>query len=117
VEFSAGAPPDPERAPRRERATPASAEGQRDVVDVMGRFRRAVRKYVPKHFPGRIAVLRSAGTRDTRPDLGWRSFATEVETHAIPGSHLASVTRHVAVTGACIKACLDAAYPSAASER
>jgi thioesterase domain-containing protein len=115
VEFSTGAPASLERASRRESAAPVLV-GQRDVADVMGRFRHAVRRYVPRRFPGRIAVLRSVATRDTRPDLGWRSFAAEVETHAIPGSHLASVTRHVATTGACIRACLDAAYPSATAK-
>jgi amino acid adenylation domain-containing protein len=114
VEFSAGAPPSSERGSRRDRSATPVLVNERDVVDVMGRFRDAVRKYVPKRFPGRIAVLRSAGTRDTRPDLGWRSFAAEVETHALPGSHLTSVTRHVATTAECIKSCLEAAYPSAA---
>jgi amino acid adenylation domain-containing protein len=117
VELSAGISPSPQRAHPRDSTAAAPDERERDVVDIMGRFRRAVMKYVPRPFPGRIAVLRSADMRDTRPDLGWQSLAAEVETHPIPGSHLASVTSHVAATSACIKACLDAAYRSAALGR
>jgi thioesterase domain-containing protein len=115
VEFFAGAPPDADRAHRRNRSASAREEGSRSIVDVVELYYRATRQYVPRRFPGRIAVLRSGGARDARPDLGWGSFAARLETHAIPGSHLASITRHVAATGARIKACLDAAYPPAST--
>jgi amino acid adenylation domain-containing protein len=78
-------------------------------LDVFYRYRRAVGSYAPARYRGRIAVLRSAETRDKNPDLGWSSIAEQVETFVIPGSHHTSITRHVATTGACIKACLEAA--------
>ena len=84
-------------------------------MDLMERYRTAVRRYVPKRFPGRIAVLRSASAIDARPDLGWQAVAAQVETHSIPGGHLGSLTRHVAATGACVKACLDAVSASLTS--
>jgi len=104
VEFSAG--------------TPAGAQGAPDKapMDLLERYRDAVRRYVPKPFPGRIAVLRSTAARNASPDLGWQGLAAEVETHSIPGGHFASLTRHVGATAACIKACLDKARQPAGSD-
>jgi thioesterase domain-containing protein len=107
VELFAGAPA-AERARRSREAAAATSEQSR-IIDLMELYRTAVRRYVPKRFPGRIAVLRSAGVRVMRSDLGWQALAAQVETHSIPGGHLASLTHHVAATGACVKACLDAA--------
>jgi thioesterase domain-containing protein len=77
--------------------------------DIFLRYRRAMARYAPARYPGRIAVLCSERTRDVRPHLGWSSVSERVETHAIPGSHHTSITRHVATTGARIRACLEAA--------
>ncbi|HEX8009625.1 MAG TPA: amino acid adenylation domain-containing protein [Casimicrobiaceae bacterium] len=97
------------------RARSRSAEREpQDVApdaeaDIFARYRRAMAHYAPARVPVRIAVLRSAELEDFRPNLGWSSVGEEVETHAIPGDHLSSITRHVAETAARIAACVDAA--------
>ena len=113
VELFAGAPA-PERA-RRSREAEAATPEQARIMDLMELYRNAVSRYVLERFPGLIAVLRCARIKDKRPDLGWQALAEEVETHAIPGGHLASLTRHIATTGACVKACLDASSASSRS--
>jgi thioesterase domain-containing protein len=88
------------------------AEKTGSVRDVFLRYRRAIAGYAPEHYPGRIAVLCSEHTHDARQDLGWSAISRQVETHAIPGDHHTSITRHVATTGALIKACLEAVNDS-----
>ena len=113
VEIFAGAPR--AESGRRSREAEAASPAQLRVMDLMELYKSAVMRYVPKRFPGRIAVLRSGGIRDVRPDLGWQALAAQVQTYSIPGGHLPALTRHVATTGACVKACLDEASSSSAS--
>jgi amino acid adenylation domain-containing protein len=73
------------------------------------RYERAVAKYAPGDFPGRVAVLRSETLQDMRVSLGWSLVARQVETHMIPGGHFSAITRHVPTLAACIRSCIDAA--------
>ncbi len=93
-------------------AAPAASPLSRDEK-ASTRYRRAMAHYRPVPYSGRLAVLRSEAQLDLRPSLGWSGLATIVETHVIPGDHHTSITRHVAATGARIKACLDAAFEQA----
>lgn len=76
-------------------------------------YRRAIAAYAPKHYPGRVVVLRSGENKDLRPSLGWSAIAPDLETYTLVGNHHTSITRHVASTGARIKAVLDAAFEQA----
>jgi amino acid adenylation domain-containing protein len=78
--------------------------------DVATRYRRAIAAYRPAPYHGRIAVLRSEGTRDFRPSLGWSLIGEGVKTYDIPGNHITAITRHVTTTGTCIAACLEEAF-------
>ena len=76
---------------------------------VFAHYRRAMRKYEPARYSGHIVVLRSQHTHDMRRSLGWSMVSENVETYDIPGDHHTSITRHIAVTGARIAACLEEA--------
>ncbi|MBI1959904.1 MAG: amino acid adenylation domain-containing protein, partial [Candidatus Rokubacteria bacterium] len=69
-------------------------------------YRHAIERYLPRRYPGRIAVIRAAETHSARPDLGWASLADEVEVHLVPGDHLTSITRHAEAVGERLRACL-----------
>lgn len=99
-----------ENVPRPRRVSRADSVPRADAVDIFSRYRRAIMDYKPDAYPGRLAVLRSEGTRDMRPSLGWSTVAKRVQTYTIPGDHHTSITRHAGVTGAKIKTCLDAAF-------
>ena len=64
----------------------------RPLLRVMQRNSQALFGYTPKHYTGKITLLRTSkawnsNTQD--PTLGWSQFsAQEVETHLIPGHHL-----------------------------
>jgi len=97
-----------------ERAKSPRETGTPDATDALPPdttllYRRAIARYVPRHYPGRLVVLRSQANRDLRDSLGWAGMASIIETYVIPGDHHTSITRHVAETGARIKSCLDAA--------
>jgi amino acid adenylation domain-containing protein len=77
--------------------------------NVFAHYRRAMRKYEPARYSGRIVVLRSENTRDLRRSLGWSMVSDAVETYDIPGDHHTSITRHIAATAARISACLEEA--------
>ncbi|MBI2525900.1 MAG: amino acid adenylation domain-containing protein [Candidatus Rokubacteria bacterium] len=83
--------------------TPLAADGT-TAIDL---YHRAVERYLPRRYPGRITVLRAAETDPGRPDLGWASLADEVEIHVVPGDHLTSITRHAGAVGACLRQCLS----------
>lgn len=89
-------------------STKSATEKTGAAGNISSRYRRAMADYTPAAYSGKIAVLRSAHTRDARPNLGWSSVSDHVEMRTIPGSHHASITRYVAETGARIRACLDA---------
>jgi len=76
---------------------------------VFARYRAAVASYEPAPYSGRIVVLRSENTRDSRPDLGWSLLGAGVETYTIPGDHHSSITRHVTETAARIRTCIETA--------
>jgi len=99
---------------QRARATPTNLAERRPpsektaAADIFLRYRRAIAAYAPGRYAGRIAVLRSEETRDKNADLGWSCVSSQVEAHVVPGSHHTSITRHVAATGARLRACLNA---------
>ena len=82
---------------------------------IAARHLRAVRKYVPVPFAGRLVVLRPESKRDIRPTLGWSAVNSAVEVYRIPGDHHTCITRHLQQTAATLKACLE--LPDAPVER
>ena len=51
-------------------------------------YRRLFERYVPKPYPGRIAVVRSTKYAHVPPDLGWTAYAKGgVDTYYIAGGH------------------------------
>jgi amino acid adenylation domain-containing protein len=101
--LSLGEPP-----PRsRRRGIEAEPRTLPEDADPFDRYRHAIASYAPQRIPVRIALLRSEGTADLRPDFGWSMIGERVETHAIPGNHHSSITRHVVETAARMRACID----------
>ena len=88
-------------------AVPPPATGPTAASDIIGRYQRAMARYRPVPFAGKIVVFRSSETRDLRRSLGWSKIGEAVETYDIPGNHHTAITRHVAATAARIAACLD----------
>ena len=86
----------------------ASASAKEETL--FARYRTIIATFAPAPYPGRLAVLRSDSMKDLRPCLGWSDIGQQVETHAIPGDHFASITRNIATTAARVRACLDSAY-------
>jgi thioesterase domain-containing protein/acyl carrier protein len=89
--------------PGRARGGQADVEEVLDVSGYSGRQRdvvtahyRAVRDYVPRVYPGRVAVFRARTQplwRSHQPDLGWGRLAGGgVETHVLPGDHDSIIT-------------------------
>ena len=72
-------------------------------------YERAVRRYIPAPYDGRIALLRSVEEPDRRLDLGWSSICPLVTVHAVPGGHVGAITRHVRATAERLRACLEEA--------
>jgi amino acid adenylation domain-containing protein len=72
-------------------------------------YKRAVNRYIPGPYHGRIVVLRSADSADPRPDFGWSSICSRVTTYTVPGGHLSAITHHVRTTAERLRACLEEA--------
>jgi thioesterase domain-containing protein/acyl carrier protein len=64
------------------------------------RYRRAVRRYVPSRYAGRVALFRAEQFPAHRPDLGWTRLLPRLEVRVIPGDHHTCITRHVATFAA-----------------
>jgi amino acid adenylation domain-containing protein len=63
-------------------------------------YRRAIRRYAPGPYAGRLALF-SAEERDARGhDLGWSRLAPRLEVIRVPGDHHTCITRHAAAFGA-----------------
>ncbi|NEO36998.1 MAG: SDR family NAD(P)-dependent oxidoreductase [Moorea sp. SIOASIH] len=64
----------------------------RPLLRVMQGNTQALFRYTPKHYTGKITLLRTSRALNSNtqdPTLGWSQFsAQEVETHFIPGHHL-----------------------------
>ncbi|NEO94893.1 MAG: amino acid adenylation domain-containing protein, partial [Moorea sp. SIO3G5] len=64
----------------------------RPLLRVMQGNSQALFRYTPKHYTGKITLLRTSKAWNSNPQdptLGWSQFSTqEVETHLIPGHHL-----------------------------
>jgi thioesterase domain-containing protein/acyl carrier protein len=83
---------------------------------------RAVGRYIPRSYPGRITLFRSSESlqapdclydemtaRRLQPDGGWDELTTDqVEVHIVPGSHHDMVDEpHVRVLAEVLKGCLE----------
>jgi thioesterase domain-containing protein/acyl carrier protein len=74
---------------------------------------RALRGYVPRHYPGGVVLFRATGEPEefTREkERGWRSLAAAVEVIDVPGDHLTMVDEpHAATLAAELREALDRA--------
>lgn len=80
---------------------------------------RAVEYYVPRWYPGRIAVLQPEETlrHAEDPSRGWRRLAATVRVDVLPGNHITAITRHLAVVAERLEAALREASRPAATRR
>jgi thioesterase domain-containing protein/acyl carrier protein len=90
------------------RATPEAPGSQGAGGDdgVHRAYRRAVLRYLPRRYPGRLTVIRCAGTHPDRADLGWSRLADGVEMHVVPGDHFGALTQHAGALGDKLAECL-----------
>ncbi|MGZ3457745.1 MAG: alpha/beta fold hydrolase, partial [Archangium sp.] len=72
---------------------PRACAELRELWRVFSRNLRASHEYVPKHYPGRLVLLRAAeGPREGLEEtLGWGALASEVEVHEVPGDHFSLI--------------------------
>ena len=71
----------------------------------------AARNYVPRIYPGRVALFWASGDLTTSFDLldGWRTLAAGgVDVHEISGNHINIINEpHVSVLADELQTCLD----------
>lgn len=71
-----------------------------------------VKGYAPRFYPGSLIVFRATGEkrRSDDPTLGWRSLASSVDIHAVPGDHHSclSIVENIRVLAEKLKSCLCA---------
>ena len=74
-------------------------------------YGRLIRGYLPRFYPGRVAVFRAIDEKRQTDDpaLGWRNLASAVDVHAVPGDHHSclSVVENLQVFAERLKSCLD----------
>lgn len=72
-------------------------------------YQRANCGYVLRKYAGELTIVWPEGEmhRFGYPDGPWRRVATHVDLHRVPGEHLTSVTRHVALIAQCVRMCLE----------
>jgi amino acid adenylation domain-containing protein len=103
------------RLRRFNRALPAT------IRNIEGLNFLAAREYVPRIYPGRVALFWASGDLTTAYDLldGWRALAAGgVDVHEIPGNHIDIVKEpHVQALGEKLQACLDAVQEQPATVR
>jgi thioesterase domain-containing protein/acyl carrier protein len=61
---------------------------------------RAVKRYVPPPYPGRVALFLAKEFPAPEPDLGWSALLPRLEVVIVPGDHHTCITRHVAAFAA-----------------
>ncbi|HYM70183.1 MAG TPA: AMP-binding protein [bacterium] len=69
-------------------------------------YRRAIVGYLPRRYAGKVTLLLSEDEEYRALPARWRALASEVEVHAIPGTHLSSITQHVGVFAERMGICL-----------
>ena len=74
--------------------------------------RRAIQRYVPSSYAGRVVLFRAEQLPAYRPDLGWSRLLPRLEVAVIPGDHHSCITRHVATFGARLNEALRRANPA-----
>jgi thioesterase domain-containing protein len=91
----------------------ADAPGFRFHVDVpaVDSPSRAVKRYVPPPYPGRVALFRAEAFPAREPDLGWSALLPRLEVLVVPGDHHTCITRHVAAFAARLEEVLKRAVP------
>jgi amino acid adenylation domain-containing protein len=62
--------------------------------------RRAIRRYAPPRYTGRVALFRAEEFPAPKPDLGWSALLPRLEVVVVPGDHHSCITRHVATFAA-----------------
>ena len=86
------------------------------VEELSGRYGWADAAYVPRPYPGRVALFWSRARVGPHPrdlTLGWHNVAKDVDVYVIPGSHRTSVTTYGDVLATRLQACLSKAQARA----
>lgn len=102
----------PNAAPQPRNVT-ASSDGW-GLENVEAHYRRLVRGYVPRSYPGRLTIFRARDEKHPTADpaMGWRSLAQDVDPHLIPGDHhgCTQLAESLPILGEHLKSCLDACH-------
>jgi thioesterase domain-containing protein len=75
----------------------------RPALDSRRAQSRAVKRYVPPAYEGRVALFRAEEFPADAPDLGWSSLLPQLEIVVVPGDHHTCITRHVAAFAATLE--------------
>jgi thioesterase domain-containing protein len=55
---------------------------------------RALRRYVPEPFPGRVVLIQAADRSETAPPgpkWNWQDLASDLDVHVVPGNHFSII--------------------------
>lgn len=87
-----------------------------DFQTVIGRepvqrsYSRAIHRYRPLPYDGKLTLLVSEELCERGPTLGWDGLpAAGIDVHAIPGDHTSCIRAHVASMARTLRACLERA--------
>lgn len=97
------------RLRQRLRRQPVAARDHPDRLtweDLTRIYRGAISGYVPQRYAGKVTLFLSEGDEYRDSPTWWRSIASEVEVHPIPGEHLVSITQYVGVLAERLGECL-----------
>ncbi len=86
---------------------------QHETKRIRQNYQKALFRYAPKPYPGRLTLLVAEEESHSNPTLGWEGLAIGgIEVHKIPGDHTSHLEIHFQATAKQMKACLDAAQAS-----
>jgi len=91
------------------RATDGDDEAPRRARHHHPGFHRVIRRYIPRPYAGRAALLRVEDATERRPELDWSRVLPRLEVVSLPGDHPTCITRHVAVFAARLEETLKGA--------
>ncbi|HKX19634.1 MAG TPA: amino acid adenylation domain-containing protein [bacterium] len=88
---------------------PAGAAGPPAHTPLDRAYVRAIAGYVPRRYAGAVTLIRAAGNREPKHDLGWSGVVSHVQVHVTPGDHTTCITEYAPVVGERLAACLQSA--------
>jgi hypothetical protein len=89
---------------------PSLEKADKRLEYVQRSYSRAIYRYRPKSFAGKMILLMHEESQRDDPTFGWRDFVTGgIEVCNVPGDHYTYIRDHVQTTAEQIRACIETA--------